>query len=175
MKSAAVLVAAATILCCSAAAHGQAVVVGADVGISRFAQETNPGFGFNIYPGYVLGPLTLEAQFGYHSVSPADERGQALGLHTTYAPVLAGGRLGVPMGLITPWVGFHGGFARVTSLLGDPSRRYTTERREWEPAFDAGVGVDLGLGNRLGLGAGVWYHRVSKCSRYGRRTTCSLR
>ncbi len=45
-----------------------------------------------------------------------------------------------------------------TALYASATARRNS--REWEPAFDAGVGVDLGLGNRLGLGAGVWYHRV---------------
>lgn len=144
-----------------AVARAQDLQLSADGGFTRFLGEDQYGYGFNAYPGTSAGPITIEAQVGYHR---GDDGHGALLTETvrgtTYIPIMAGGRVGLPLGVVVPWVGAHGGFShvvrRTSSELG--GRGFTN--REWEPAFNAGLGVDLRI-NGFGVGAAFWYHGVA--------------
>ncbi|MCB9532159.1 MAG: hypothetical protein H6700_10370 [Myxococcales bacterium] len=138
-------------------AQAQGLSIGADLGVTQFLDGGPTGLGANAYPGLRLGPLTAEAQVGYHRGSELIGPG---GLTSTvvFAPFLAGGRVSLPLGLLHPWVGAHGGFAyvgRQTSVTGVASHTNV----EWEPAYNVGLGLDIGLGP-VRVGAGAWLHRV---------------
>ena len=152
------ILAVAVALALPASARAQNITLGADFGYDRVVDHDTSGPGFNLYPGLSLGPIRAEAQLGYHrGVSDPLALG-ASELITTYVPVMIGGRVGLPLGIVYPWVGGHGGFAYVGRTSGFGSRgalAYTD--REWEPAFNAGAGIDICLGS-VALGGAFWYN-----------------
>jgi hypothetical protein len=148
----------AVILALPSAARAQSVSLAADFGFDRVIDHDTSGPGFNLYPGLSLGPIRAEAQLGYHRGTSDPLSLGATELRTTYVPVMIGGRIGIPLGILYPWVGAHGGFAYVGRSRGFAalgSRAYTD--REWEPAFNAGAGVDLCFG-AAAIGGAFWYN-----------------
>ncbi len=141
-------------------ARAQSVSLGADFGYDRVIDHDTSGLGFNLYPGLSLGPLRAEAQLGYHRGVSDPILFGARELRTTYVPVMVGGRVGIPLGIVYPWVGAHGGFAYVgrTSEFG-LQRSVSYTNREWEPAFNVGTGIDLCLGPAA-IGGALWYNAV---------------
>lgn len=141
-----------------ALAAAQGMQISADGGMTRFLGEDQRGYGFNAYPGLSLGPLTLEAQLGYHHGDDGELffPDQAV-RGTTYVPVMVGGRVGIPLGVVVPWAGAHGGFAHIARKTSQPFGTTSYVDREWEPAFNVGAGIDLRFSG-FGVGAGLWYH-----------------
>ncbi|MFT6399587.1 MAG: hypothetical protein ACJAYU_004356 [Bradymonadia bacterium] len=144
-----------------AAAQAQSLTLAADFGYDRVLDHDTSGPGFNIYPGLSLGPIRAEAQVGYHHGTTDPRLFGASDLRTTYIPMMLGGRVGIPLGILYPWVGAHGGFAYVGRTTQLSSRRgaLSFTNHEWEPAFNVGGGVDLCFGP-ASVGGALWYNSV---------------
>lgn len=137
-------------------AGAQSLSLGAELGYDRVVDHGTSGIGLNVFPGISLGPIRAEAQIGYHrAVSDPLVLGTA-DLRTTYVPVMVGGRVGLPLGVLYPWVGAHGGFAYVGRRSGIGPGVLAATDHEWEPAFNVGAGAEVCLGG-VGLGAAFWY------------------
>lgn len=143
-----------------ASAQAQSLSLAADFGYDRVLDHDTTGPGFNIYPGLSLGPIRAEAQVGYHRGTSDPTLFAAPDLRTTYVPMMLGGRAGIQLGILYPWVGAHGGFAYVGRTSGLSSRgRLAFTNHEWEPAFNVGGGVDLRFGP-ASVGGALWYNSV---------------
>lgn len=139
-------------------AGAQALQLTAEAGVTRFLEEAQTGLGLNVFPGIGAGPLTIEGQVGYHRGDRPELAPNGPRSLTTYVPIMAGGRLGLPLGFAEPWIGAHGGLAFVARRIESPFAANYVDR-EWEPAANAGLGVDLGMG-KVKLGAALWYDLV---------------
>ncbi len=155
-----ITLAVAALFTLPSAAQAQSLSLAADFGYDRVLDHDTTGPGFNIYPGLSFGPLRAEAQVGYHRGTTDPTIFGASDFRTTYVPMMLGGRAGIQVGILYPWLGAHGGFAYVGRTSQSNSRRALSfTNHEWEPAFNVGGGIDLQFGP-ASVGGALWYNSV---------------
>ena len=88
----------------------------------------------------------------HHSNKSGEALLQVVRITTSVTPVLLGARASLPLSPLAPWVGAHGGWARVTvGISGFEDSRSGL-------AFDAGAGLDFRPRRELEFGLGGWYY-----------------
>ena len=124
------------------------------------------GFGANVY----LRPLPLpliepELQVGFHRFAPE-------GATITEIPIMVGARIGLPVPMLSPFVGAHVGLMRTAvtfDLLG-----VSQSDSQMDPAFNVGAGLnflDLPL---LSIGVAAWYTIILADGESGKMLTAGI-
>jgi hypothetical protein len=141
--------------------------IAADAGLSRIMNgDGQNGFGANVYIRPIPLPLiTPEIQVGFHRFAPE-------GATITEIPIMVGGRFGLPVPMLSPFVGAHVGLMRTgisIDILGE-----SVSDSEMDVAFNVGAGLnflDLPL---LSVGVAAWYNMIMSEGETGKMLTAGV-
>ena len=130
--------------------------VGADLGMSRIMNgDGKNGFGADIYLRILPLPIPLvtpEIQIGMHRFT-FEGGGGIDDITVTNMPIMVGGRFGLPIPVMSPWVDAHIGLNRATSS-------FEGSEAENSLGFNVGAGIELLNLPLIALGLGAHYYII---------------